>query len=219
MNVFNRAVAILQIVLLIILLIVAAVVPNTVLGQIGYIVEQAQTALQVGWPRSYIIFLVAAIPLIFLLIVLLWLEIRPGTSNKVVVRGRDGTRTEVSTSSVAQSLRLHVDEIEDVFNVKSAVRGKRGGMEIRLSLETTPEIDIPAKMEEVSKAARDLIEGKMGLRIADIKVNVSQASYTSAKPAQPAPVTAPPSEPGEVVSAEEPATDVTAPEGERYEGF
>jgi hypothetical protein len=218
-NAFNRAVVILQIVLLIILLTVAAVVPNTVLSQMGYMVDQTQAALQLGWPRNYIIFLVVAIPLIFLLIVLLWLEIRPGTSNKVIVRGRDGTRTEVSTSSVAQSLRLHIDEIEDVFNVKSIVRGKRGGMEIRLGLETTPEIDIPAKMEEVSKAARDLIEGKMGLRIADIKVSVTQASYTGAKPPQPAPVTAPPVEPGDVVSMEQPPEDLTAHEGDRHEGF
>jgi hypothetical protein len=168
----------------------------------GYMVEQAQSALQLGWPRSYIVFLVVAIPVLFLLIVLLWLEIRPATSNKVIVRGRDGTRTEVSTSSVAQSLRLHVDEIEDVFNVKSTIRGKRGGMDIRLNLETTPEIDIPAKMEEVSKAARELIEGKMGLRIADIKVNVRQASYAAAKTPRPEPLAEPPSAPADVVLAE-----------------
>lgn len=219
MNIFNRAVVILEVVFLIIMLIVAAVVPNTVLSQMGYMVEQAQSALQLGWPRSYIVFLVVAIPVIFLLIVLLWLEIRPATSSKVIVRGRDGTRTEVSTSSVAQSLRLHIDEIEDVFNVKSTIRGKRGGMDIQLNLETTPEIDIPAKMEEVSKAARELIEGKMGLRIADIKVNVRQASYAAAKAPRPGPIAAPPSEPADFVPAEPSPTDITAEESDPGQGF
>jgi hypothetical protein len=175
--------------------------------------------LSVAWPRSYIVFLVVAISAVLLLIVLLWLEIRPATSNKVIVRGRDGTRTEVSTSSVAQSLRLHIDEIEDVFNVRSTIHGRRGGMDILLNLETTPEIDIPAKMEEVSRAARGLIEGKMGLRIAGIKVNVRQASYAAAKAPRPEPVTVTPSEPADIVPAEEPPTDNTVEESDPYQGF
>jgi len=219
MNVFNRIVVILEILLLIVLLIITMVVPNTVLSSMLYTVEQAQGALQLDWPRSYIIFLAGAIPLILLLILLLWLEIRPRTSNKVVVRGRDGTRTEVSTSAVAQSLGHHVDEIDDVFNVKSTIRGKRGGVEILLSLETTPEIDIPAKMAEVSQAARDLIEGKMGLRVADIRVQVKPASYGSAKVPQPEPAIVPPSEPVDTASAEQPAPELTPEDGDPYKGF
>jgi len=123
MNIFNRAIVILEVVLLIVLLIVSAVVPNTVLNQFAYTIERAQSTLQIEWPRSYLIFLAVAIPLIFLLVLLLWLEIRPQSTNRVVVRGRDGTRTEVSTRSVAQTLQQHVDEVEDVFNVKASVRG------------------------------------------------------------------------------------------------
>lgn len=213
MNAFNRAVVILGLALLIILLIVSAVVPNTILSQLGYIVDGAQSALQSGWPRSYIIFLVVAIVLIFLLILLLWLEVRPQSTNRVIVRGRDGTRTEVSTGSVAQTLQKHVDEIEDVFNVKSTVRGKRGGVQVLLNLETTPEIDIPAKMEEVSKAARELIETKMGLRVADINLHVRPAAYGGAKQTLPKPAPVLPSTAPEAAPADEaPVEDVASTE-------
>jgi len=212
-NVFNRAVVILGIALLIILLIVSAVVPNTILSQLGYIVDGAQSALQSGWPRSYIIFLAVAIALIFLLIILLWLEVRPQSTSRVIVRGRDGTRAEVSTGAVAQTLQKHVDEIEDVFNVKSSVRGKRGGVQVLLTLETTPEIDIPAKMEEVSQAARQLIETKMGLRVADINVHVKPAAYGGAKQAFPKPAPDLPSAAPEAELADEaPAVDAAITE-------
>jgi hypothetical protein len=228
MNIVNRALIILEIVLLIVLLIVSAVVPNTVLRQMGYAVETAETTLQLGWPRSYIVFLLVAIPVIFLLILLLWLELRPQTADRVVVRGRDGTRTEVSTRSVALTLQKHIDEIEDVFNVKSSVRGKRGGVQVLLNLETTPEIDIPAKMEMVSRAARELIEGKMGLKVANINLHVKPASSSGALKAVPEPAPAPqtaqelspPQEAAEeaVVPGETPA-QLSADDTDPYKGF
>jgi len=207
MNIFNRAIVILEVVLLIVLLIVSAVVPNTVLNQFAYTIERAQSTLQIEWPRSYLIFLAVAIPLIFLLVLLLWLEIRPQSTNRVVVRGRDGTRTEVSTRSVAQTLQQHVDEVEDVFNVKASVRGTRGGVDVLLDLETTAEIDIPAKMDQVSRAARDLIEGRMGLRVANIRVHVKPASYAGQKKSMVEEPSAPAAGPQETVDKTQPTRE------------
>jgi hypothetical protein len=99
-------------------------------------------------------------------------------------------------------------------------------VEVLLDLETTPEIDIPAKMEEVSQAARNLIEGKMGLRVADIKVRVKQASTgTAKKVAQPTPPLVP-EEPAltelpaaEDIPAEESLPQPTADDTDPYKGF
>jgi len=179
-RVFNRTIVILETLLLVILLIVAAVVPNTLLDRAMYTLQQAQSSLQLGWPRSYIVFLLAVIVLVFLLLVLLWLELRPQSKRTITVRGRDGTEAEVSTSSVAQSLQRRISEVPDVSRVRATVRGVRTGVDVVLDLETTPEIDIPSKMDEVSQAARDLIESKMGLHVARIKVNVKQVRYGEA---------------------------------------
>jgi uncharacterized alkaline shock family protein YloU len=207
MNIFNRAVVILHILLLVGLLIVAAVVPNTVLSRLLYTVQQAQATLQLYWPTSYVVFLAIAVLLVFGLIMLLWLEVRPSASNKVLIRNRDGTRTELSTSSLADSLRRSIDEIDDVFKVKSVVQGKRSGLDILLNLETTPEIDIPSKMQEVSQAARDLVERKMGLKVANLRVQVKNTPYGSAKATHPEQVTAPPVEPPSWSSVEAPTAE------------
>jgi len=218
MNVFNRAVVILQVVSLIVLLIVMSVVPFTVLERLQYTVQQMRDTLQLDWPRSYIVLLLAAVLLIALLILLLWLEIRPQAKRSVTVRGSHGTEAVVSTSSVAQSLQYHIREIPDVFKVKPTVRGKRGGLDIVLDLETRPEIDIPSKMEEVSQAARDLVESKMGLRIANVKVQVKHGPYSRVPEPQP---TSPalPEVPTEVQTLEPAASDTAGEPGQSDEAL
>ncbi len=191
MNVFNRAVVILEILLLILLLIVAAVVPNTVVGRLLYTTELARTSLESRWPVSYLLFLVVAVVLILLLVLLLWLELRPKTRKAVTVRNVSGAKAEIGTASVEQSLQYRISEIADVLKVRPTVQGKRGAVSIQLDLEMTPDIDVPAKTAEVSQAARDVVEGKMGLKVADIKVRIKQVGHARARPAS-APVEATP---------------------------
>jgi len=187
MKVFNRAVVILEILLLIVVLIIAAVVPSTVLEDVLYTTQQAQEALLIGWPRSYVLFLVVDMVLIFLLVVLLWLQLRPTVKKSVTIRSVSGAQAEVSTSSVEQSLEYHIGGIGDVLKVRPTVRGKRRGVDIVIDLEAMPEIDIPVKMEEVSRAAREIVEGKMGLKVANLKVRMRQVRHARAKAMGPAP--------------------------------
>jgi len=218
MNVFNRTVVILEILLLVVVLVIAAVVPRTVLPRVLYTVEQAQRVLLERWPSSYVLFLAVAIVLIFLLILLLWLELRPKAKKTVTVRGVKGTQAEISTSSVEQSLEYRIRDIGDVLKVRPTVRGKRGGVAVVIDLETTPEIDIPTKMEEVSQAARDVVEGKMGLKVSNIKVRISQAPYGRAKvpPRKPAVPPTMPFEPVDTEKPEEPTTELKAEDSDPY---
>jgi len=221
-RVLNRTIVILETLVLIILLVVGAVVPNTLLDRALYALQQAQSSLQLGWPRSYIVFLLVAIVLVFLLLVLLWLELRPQSKRTITVRGRDGTEAEVSTSSVAQSLQRRISEVSDVSRVRATVRGVRTGVDVVLDLETTPEIDIPSKMDEVSQAARDLVESKMGLHVARIKVNVKQVRYgeaatipttPSVQPGMPAPPMVE-TEAGVEETEDQPGSQTTPPSSE-----
>ena len=183
MNAFNRVVFVLLVLLLIALLIVTAVVPFTVLERLIYTLQQAQDVLQARWPWSYLVFLAVAILVILVALVLLWLEVRPRTKKTLTVRTVGGTQAEVSTTSVQQALQQRVGQLQDVFKVKPTVTGKGGGVDILLELETPPEIDIPAKVDEVSGVARDLVESKMGLRVSKIKVLLKHGPYGKTPPA------------------------------------
>jgi hypothetical protein len=232
MKVFNRVVVILGILLLTVLLIIAAVVPNTVLEDVLYTTQQAQDALLIGWPRSYVFFLAVDVILIFLLVVLLWFELRPAARKTVTIRSVSGAQAEVSTASVQQSLEYHISEIGDVIKVRPTVRGKRRGVDVVIDLETLPEIDIPAKMEEVSQAAREIVERKMGLKVANLKVRMRQARHGRARAVGPTPAPPPmptptppamptvtpsvPFEPVDTGIAEEPAVEPRSEETDPY---
>lgn len=208
MRVFNRVVVVAQILCLVVALIVAAVVPSTVLDDLLYTAQRAQDSLLMGWPRSYVLFLAVDIALIFLLVVLLWLELRPTAKKTVTIRSVSGAQAEVSTSSVEQSLEYRIGQVGDVVRVRPSVRGKRRRVDIVIDLETMPEIDIPTKMEEVSRAAREVAEGKMGLKIGKLKVRMRQVPHGRAKAVRPTPTlpptpTVPPAVPFEPIATGE----------------
>ena len=214
MNVFNRVVVIIATLLLIVGLIVTTVVPFTVLERLTYALQQAYSTLSARWPWSYVPFLVGAVVLILVLIIVLWLEVRPHAKKTLTVRTVTGTQAEVSAASVEQGLEHHISQVADVYKVKPIVRGKRGGVDVLLELETIPEIDIPAKVEEVSLSARELIEGRMGLHVSDLKVLMKQVAYAKAAKmapsVTPSPVVMPPS-PTDQPLATPPTTDESQP--------
>lgn len=183
MNAFNRVVFILLILALIAVLIVTAVVPFTVLERLIYTLQQAQNLLQARWPWSYLLALAAIIVLVLLALVLLWLEVRPRAKKTLMVRTVGGTQAQVSIDSVQQALQQRISQLGDVFKVRPTVAGKGGGVDVLLELETPPEIDIPAKVDEVSQAARDLIESKMGLHVSKVRVLLKHGPYGKAPPA------------------------------------
>jgi len=216
MNAFNRVVFVLSILLLIALLIVTAVVPFTVLERLIYTLQQADSVLQARWPWSYLVFLAVVIVLVLLAIFLLWLEVRPRAKKTLMVRTISGTQAEVSTASVQQALQQRISQLPDVFKVRPTVSGKGGGVDVLLELETPAEIDIPAKVDEVSQAARDVVETRMGLSVSKVKVMLKHGPYGKSPPvASVAPAPAPAVTPEPVVT-EPPAPEVKPAETEPY---
>jgi uncharacterized alkaline shock family protein YloU len=185
MNMFNRAVVILGVLLLIVVLIIAAVVPDVVLERILYTTDLAKGFLEARRPTSYLLFLLVDVVLVLVFVAWLWFELKPRPRKAVSVRNVSGAKAEMSTDSVEHSLQNRLIEIGDVLKARPIVRGRRGKVDIHVDLETAPGIDVPAKTAEVAQAARDVVEGKMGLKIGSIKIHVKQAAYgrTKAAPA------------------------------------
>jgi len=74
----------------------------------------------------------------------------------------------------------HVDQLTDVITVIPQVRTRGTAVDITLDLETTPDVDVPMKTEEVMAVVRDVVEGQMGLQLRRVKVNVRHAPYGEA---------------------------------------
>ena len=65
----------------------------------------------------------------------------------------------------------------EVINVMPSVKSRGGAVDIRLEIETAPDVDIPMKTDEVVEVTREVIEQDMGLRLGKLDVHVRCAPF------------------------------------------
>jgi uncharacterized alkaline shock family protein YloU len=109
--------------------------------------------------------------------VLIWLEFRRRRPRAIRVQNVSGGQAELAVDSLARRLERSISRLEGVTSVKSNVWGRRGGVEVELGLETSPEVDVPTKTEEVCQVTRETVEDKMGLKLRKVRVNIKYAPY------------------------------------------
>jgi uncharacterized alkaline shock family protein YloU len=56
---------------------------------------------------------------------------------------------------------------------------------VDLELETSPEIEVPMKTEEVQQLTKDIIENSMGLKLDAVRVVIKHAPYPKGTTLQP----------------------------------
>ncbi len=181
MNLFNRIVAILLWLTLLIALLVAAVIPLQTADWL-----QANLAELAAWLANvrlenpvYFVIGQAAVGIGALLILgaLLFFEVMTLRRRGVRIRTAEGGAAELDTVSVERRLQWHLDQLAEVITVVPAVRSRGGSVDVRLEIETAPDIDIPMKTDEVVDVTRDIIEQDMGLRLGKLDVHVRCAPF------------------------------------------
>jgi hypothetical protein len=144
--------------------------------------QQALSRLEaIGWQNQFLLILggAALAVLTFVLCgLLLWLELRRPYGKAVKVQKVSGGEAQVTTDSIARRLEYNIDQLADVISVKPKVLAKGKGVHVRLNVETGPEIDVPAKTEEISRVAREVIEERMGLKLAGkLEIGIKHVPY------------------------------------------
>lgn len=108
---------------------------------------------------------------------LLFFEVMTGRRRGVRIRTAEGGSAELDTSSIGRRLEWHLDQLAEVITVVPAVKSRGGSVDIRLEIETAPDIDIPMKTDEVVVVTRDVIERDMGLRLGKLDVRMRCAPF------------------------------------------
>ena len=183
MNTFNRVVVILFLLATIIIMTVVLVVPRPVIEVLQWWLWNLDTNLSLTSPPILLVVGVALALLVDVVCaVLIWLEIRRRRPRAIRVRSISGGQAELTVESVARRLEHNISQLDGVTFVKPNVWGKRGGVEVELDLETSPEVDVPTKTEEVCQVTREAVEDKMGLKLHKVRVNIKYASYPTEPP-------------------------------------
>jgi hypothetical protein len=181
MNVFNRLVVIVFLVVSMIVLPVVLVLVPARPDIVTIIGEQALGRLRAIGGGFQIRFVIAgALSAVLTFVVcglLLWLELRRPHGKAVRVR-KVGDEAKVTTDSIARRLEYNIDQLAEVISVKPKITARGKGVHVRLNVETGPEIDVPAKTEEISKVAREVVEERMGLKLAGkLEIHIKHAPY------------------------------------------
>jgi uncharacterized alkaline shock family protein YloU len=182
MNIFNRLVMIVLLVVSMIVLPVVLVLVPARPDMVAVMGQQTLSLLDIVRLNQFRFILGGASLAVLTFVVcglLLWLELRRPRGKVVRVHKVSGDAAKVTTDSIARRLEYNVDQLADVISVKPKIMSKGKGVHVRLQVETAPEIDVPAKTEEISKVAREVIEERMGLKLAGkIEIHIKHAAYS-----------------------------------------
>jgi uncharacterized alkaline shock family protein YloU len=186
MNKFNRVVVVLLLLATILVATIVLVVPRLVIELLQEWLWNLDMNLSLADP---LVLLVAGVALALLVdvicAVLIWLEIRRKRSSTIRVQSISGGEAELAVDSIARRLERSISRLDGVVLVQPNVWGRRGGVEVELDLETSPEVDVPTKTEEICQVTREAIEDKMGLKLRKVRVNIKYAPYSTEPPKVP----------------------------------
>jgi hypothetical protein len=113
----------------------------------------------------------------FLCLILLWLELRRPRKKTIRAQKLAGGEAFIATDSIEQRLAYNIDQLPDVIKVSPRLTGRARGVDIDLMLETSPDVDIPMKTEEVIEVTREVIGERMGLKLGKVAVKIKHAPY------------------------------------------
>ena len=88
-----------------------------------------------------------------------------------------GGEAHIAVDSIAQRLAYSIDQLPDVVKVSPRIVGRSRGVDIDLVLETSPDIDVPMKTEEVLQVCKEVVEERMGLKLGKVQVKIKHAPF------------------------------------------
>jgi len=183
MDIFNRVLVILVLVLLIAALVWAMLQPLFFVEVLQVVGEGLEEIVY----SNYFLYLGVAAVSLLIALVFLWLELRRRTRKTVRVHQVSSGEVELSVASIGQSLEYFVNGLEGVIRVKPKIVSKGKAVDVILNVETRPDVNVLSKTNEICEVARDVVEGRLGLQLRKIHANIKHAPYPRGiKPQEPA---------------------------------
>jgi len=184
MNAVNRVVLVISLLVAMVLCTVVMVVPVWVFDAVA-----RQSVALVGYLSSQPLYVLLPLGITFavvldiIFIFLIYLEVRRPARKSIRVEKAAGGEVLVSVASIADRMKYEVDQLSSILRTRPSVSGKRGGVVVELDVETATGINVPEKAEQIVEMARQVVEEKMGLKLArPPRVNLRVVPYPKTPP-------------------------------------
>jgi len=182
MNVANRLVVILLLLLIILATALIVIVPQDTFRLVAVAFDVLrQTSSNYINSGDRLLFaggrvIVGGIVVLVCLVVI-WLELRQPRKRTIRTQKLAGGEAHITVDSIEQRLAYNIDQLPDVVKVAPRITGRTRGVDVDLVLETSPDIDVPMKTEEVIEVTREVIVERMGLKLGKVQVKIKHAPY------------------------------------------
>ena len=187
MNTVNRILLAILLLVAIPLCTILFVLPVPVLEAAGRQLAALVNSLELLDPVVRVslgILFALALDIIFVLLIIL--EVRRPARKAIRVEQAAGGEVQISVNSIADRLRYEVDQLPGILRTKARVSSKRGGVVAELDVETAAGTTVPEQAEQIVETARQVVEEKMGLKLArPPKVNLRAVPYPTAPKSRP----------------------------------
>ncbi|RUA17669.1 MAG: alkaline shock response membrane anchor protein AmaP [Clostridia bacterium] len=180
MNTLNRLITFLLFLFLFVVFVLFAAAPFDTLRwiqvQTGSLIHLAQQTSSQDALLFNLIRVAFAAVAIFVLLPFMLAEFHRKSEPAVKVRTANG-EIRVTADSIAKRLSWHLDQLADVIDVLPVVDPRGDKVNVNLDVETSPEVDVPMKTEEIMLVTKEVIETHMGLKMGKLSVNIRHAPY------------------------------------------
>jgi hypothetical protein len=185
MNFINRTLIVLQLlaaialapILIIALLVYRQTVSNTVIGM--------GNALVAGQNASLPLLICSALAAIggLIAVLFLFLELQRPASRRLKIQQVVGGEAEITADAIIHRLEQAILQIPDIIKVRPGIVATKKGniVDLFLEVETSPDVNVPQKTQEVLAAARAVTEEKIGLKVGKIQVRLDHAKNVKDK--------------------------------------
>ncbi len=185
MRVFNRLVVIALTILALFFTIVFILLPEQVLAVLVAVFQFLHSGTsEYNTGQDFWFFAAARVivggVVVLICLLVLWLEVRRPRKRTIQAQKLAGGEANITIESIAQRVAYHIDQLTDVVRVAPRITGRSRGVDIDLLLETSPEIDVPMKTEEVMQVTKEVVEDRMGLKLGKVTINIKHAPYPEA---------------------------------------
>jgi len=176
-NIFNRVIVVLSLLAIMIVSAIFFIVPLPVLQIINPFLQQLEANLKANQLLQVAGGLVLTLLIWIICAAILWLEVRRPRAKTIKVLKISGGEAELTVDSIANRLEYNIDQVADIIKVKPTISPGRKGVKVDLELETSPEIEVPMKTEEIQQLTKDIVETRMGLKLDSVRVLIRHAPY------------------------------------------
>jgi hypothetical protein len=177
LNLLNRVIVSVLLVILTLLLLAVAVTPQGVAELIAFQLNLVRVD-----PISVDHLIIAASCLVLgaIFVVILRLQWARGRPRTVPLTGPGSTH--LATASVEERLRQDVTSVTQVRQVTPSIVSRGKVVDVALEVRTDSDVDVPTKASEVEQVARDSVN-RLGLKLGRVQVKIVVARGSAAPPA------------------------------------